>query len=197
MQELESKRVSVWLWEEDYPHSLREEELRNPASVLKDVFGQYSLADCQYLLWEWQHCHYRPFAFTFGEGLPTLFRFRKVLNKLLDVAWLITRDVGDGHLLRVCTEEMGIRIWETDYFIALKREDLPHLGGTLKSMLKEGGGLQWWKNILYHWWGMGMSHQQLDDGTRTNPTDEIPQFIQLALMVEIQYVIAMSLGHPG
>ncbi|SFC26347.1 hypothetical protein SAMN05421747_10768 [Parapedobacter composti] len=198
MQRPMAKRVSVWLWEEDYPHSLSEEELRNPATVLQQVFSQYSLADCQYLLWEWQHCHYRPFSFSFGEGLVTLFRFRKVLNKLLDVAWLIARDMDDGHLLRVCTEEKGRHIWERDYFLALKRENLPTLGDTLKRMLSDGGGLQWWKNILYHWWGMGISHEQLDDGTRTNPMDEIPQFIQLALMIEIQYVIAMALEYsPG
>lgn len=193
MQEFKSKRVSVWLWDEGYPHSLNEAELRNPVLVLRDVFSQFSLADCQYLLWEWQHCHYRPFLFGFGEGLITLFRFRKVLNKLLDVGWLITRDVDDEHLFRVCTEEKVARLLDRNYFIALKEEDLWDLRGTLKKMLSDGGGLQWWKNILYHWWGMGVDYSQLDDGGRTNPTDEIPQFIQLILMIEIQYVLAMSL----
>lgn len=187
------KRVSVWLWEEDYPHSLNEEELQSPALVLHDAFRQFSLTDCQYLLWEWQHCHYRPFAFSFGEGLSTLFRFRRMLNKLLDVAWLMTRDVVDGHLLRACTADFATPLFESHYFIALKMEHLGDMGGTLKQMLSEGGGSHWWKNILNHWWGMGVSHNQLDDGTRTNPTDEIPEFISLVLMIEIQYVIAMSL----
>ncbi|MFC6102966.1 hypothetical protein [Olivibacter domesticus] len=193
MQESKSKRVSVWLWHEDYPHSLNEEELRTPALVLRDVFSQFSLADCQYLLWEWQHCHYRPFLFAFGNGLLTLFRFRKMLNKLLDVAWLITRDVDDGHLFRLCDEKNANHLLGDNYFIALKKEDLWDLNRTLSKMLSKGGGLQWWKNILYHWWGMGVDKSQLDDGGRTNPTDEIPQFMQLILMIEIQYVLAMSL----
>jgi len=188
-----SKRVSVWLWEEDYPHSLDEKELRTPALVLREAFSQLSLTDCQYLLWEWQHCHYRPFLFQFGEGLITLFRFRKMLNKLLDVAWLTTRDVDDGHLFRICHEEKTVRLFDTTYFIALKREDLPVLCSKLKKMLSDGGGLQWWKNILNHWWRMAVDYSQLDDGGRTNPTDEIPQFMQLILMIEIQYVLAMSL----
>ena len=193
MQESKSKRVSVWLWDEDYPHSLNEEELRTPTLVLRDAFSQFSLADCQYLLWEWQHCHYRPFLFQFGEGLVTLFRFRKMLNKLLDVAWLTTRDVDDGHLFRVCNGEKAAGLFDNNYFIALKKEDLRDLYGKLKKMLNDGGGLQWWKNILYHWWGMGVDYSQLDDGGRTNSTDEISQFMQLILMIEIQYVLAMSL----
>jgi hypothetical protein len=193
MQESKLKRVSIWLWEEDYPHSLNEEELRTPTLVLRDAFSQFSLADCQYLLWEWQHCHYRPFLFEFGEGLVTLFRFRKMLNKLLDVAWLTTRDVDDGHLFRVCNEEKAAAQFDNNYFIALKKEDLCDLCGTLKKMLNDRGGLQRWKNILYHWWGMGGDYGQLDDEGRTNPTDEIPQFMQLILMIEIQYVLAMSL----
>jgi hypothetical protein len=193
MQESKLKRVSIWLWEEDYPHSLNEEELRTPTLVLRDAFSQFSLADCQYLLWEWQHCHYRPFLFEFGEGLVTLFRFRKVLNKLLDVAWLTTRDVDDEHLFRVCNEEKAAGLFDNNYFIALKKEDLRNLRSKMQKMLGDGGGLQWWKNILYHWWGMGVDQSQLDDRGRTNPTDEIPQFMQLILMIEIQYVLAMSL----
>ena len=193
MQESKSKRVSVWLWDEDYPHSLNEEELRTPTLVLRDAFSQFSLADCQYLLWEWQHCHYRPFTFTFGEGLVTLFRFRKMLNKLLDVAWLTTRDVDDGHLFRVCKEKTTAHLFDHNYFIALKKEDLRDLRSKMQIMLSDGVGLQWWKNILYHWWGMGGDYSQLDDGGRTNPTDEIPQFMQLILMIEIQYVLTMSL----
>src|SRR5690606_24086672 len=118
------KRVSVWLWDEDYPHSLSEAELRTPALVLQNVFQEFSLTDCQYLLWEWKHCHYRPFSFSFGEGVSTLFRFRKMLNKLLDVAWLMTRDVSDGHLLRACTVERMAPIFDSYYFIALKKAHL-------------------------------------------------------------------------
>jgi len=190
-----AKRVSVWLWEEDYPHSLNQEELQTPALVLQHAFSRFSLADCQYLLWEWQHCHYRPFAFSFGDGLPTLFRFRKMLNKLLDVAWLMRHDVGHRHLLGACTMDVAAPLFDSHYFIALRKEHLDDIGGVLEQMLHEGQGAHGWKNVLYHWWGMGVSHAQLDDGTRTNPTDEIPEFISLVLMIEIQYVIAMSLKH--
>lgn len=178
-----TKRVSVWLRKEDYPHSLNEEELQSPALALYNVFNQFSLADCQYLLWEWQHCHYRPFAFTFGDGLPTLFRFRKMLNKLLDVAWLVTSDLRDGHLLRVCTADRMTPLFDSHYFIALKKAHLNDLPGALKQMLRMGGGPRGWRNVL-NYWEMGVSHEQLDDGRRTNPMDEIPEFAQLALIIE-------------
>jgi len=72
-EESPAKRVSVWLREEDYPHSLNEEELRTPALVLRNLFSP---------------------------------------------------------LLRVCTMDRMTPLFDSHYFIALKKEHLHGVGDT-------------------------------------------------------------------
>lgn len=193
MENTKSKleRKSIWIWDEDYPYYLTSEELKNPILALQDVFSNYSLKDCQYLLWEWKHCNYRPYLFSFGNGIHTLYHFMRKLQKLLNVAWLIDKDFECAQLLVACDNSAFQKFKEYNYC-----NFLCELGADLKSIItmtfEEGAGLQWFMNILRHWWDLGVDWRHLDVGDRSNVGSEIQEFRLLNLMIEIMSFIYKS-----
>lgn len=184
-------RQSRWIWDEDYPYTLTLEELKNPFSALEDVFEHYSLTDCQYLLWEWKHCHYRPYLFSFGNGLHTLYHFKGRLQKLLNVAWLIDKEFGCSQLLVPCDDTSFQTFRNTAYCIFL-RERKDSLKTTITQLFNEEDGLQGFMNVLRHWWDLGIDWRHLDVGDRCQVGNEIPEFRRLMLMIELMYFIYKS-----
>jgi len=184
-------RQSIWIWDEDFPYSLRQEELKSPSLALEDVFKHYSLTDCQYLLWEWKHCHYRPYLFSFGNGLHTLYHFKCRLQKLLNVAWLIDKEFSCSQLLVPCDDTSFQTFRNTTYCIFLG-ETRNSLKTTIAQLFNEEDGLQGFMNVLRHWWDLGIDWRQLDVGDRCQVGNEIPEFRRLMLMIELMYFIYKS-----
>ena len=182
------KRQSIWIWDEDYPYSITASELQDPIIALKDVFLNYSLVDCQYLLWEWKHCHYRPYLFSFGNGIHTLYHFMVKIQKLLNVAWLIDKDFSCGQLLVTC-DRLAFLEFKEDHHCSFFTD----LGNGLKSVITktftQEEGLQGFMNVLRNWWDMGVDWRHLDVGDRCGVGSEIPEFKRLMIMVEIMNFI--------
>ncbi|MBD1420378.1 hypothetical protein [Sphingobacterium chuzhouense] len=193
METTQSKlpRKSIWIWDEDYPYSLTQEELKNPSLALEDIFKHYSLTDCQYLLWEWKHCHYRPYLFSFGNGLHTLYHFKCRLQKLLNVAWLIDEEFSCSQLLIPCNDTSFQTFRNTIYCIFLG-ETRNSLKTTITQLFNEEDGLQGFMNVLRHWWDLGIDWRHLDVGDRCQVGNEIPEFRRLMLMIELMYFIYKS-----
>lgn len=185
------KRQSIWVWDEDYPYSLTSKELQEPLLALEDVFSNYSLKDCHYLLWEWKHCNYRPYLFSFGNGVHTLYHFMCKLQKLLNVAWLIHKDFSFAQLLVVCDNSAFKKFRKENYCIFLNELD-SELTSIIAKTFNEQRGLQGFMNVLYHWWDLGVDWRHLDVGDRGNVGGEIPEFRRLALIVEITSFIYKS-----
>ncbi|MCS4227274.1 hypothetical protein [Sphingobacterium sp. BIGb0165] len=193
IQEQPIKRQSVWIWEEDYPYSLNARELQDPIIALEDVFSNYSLVDCQYLLWEWKHCHYRPYLFSFGNGIHTLYHFMGKLQKLLNVAWLIDKEFSCAQLL-VAGNDLAFREFKDhnycSFFCGLKNS----LKVVITESFRQEEGLQGFMNVLRHWWDMGADWRHLDVGDRCNVGGEISEFRGLTQMVEVMNFIYKSNG---
>lgn len=186
-------RQSIWIWDEDYPYSLNTNEIQNPITALKDIFSNYSLIDCQYLLWEWKHCNYRPYLFSFGNGVHTLYHFMCKLQKLLNVAWLIDRDFACAQLLVACDNSAFQKFKDENYCVFFCEIDTD-LKSIIAKTFNEEGGLQGFMNVLRHWWDLGVDWRHLDVGDRSNAGSEIPQFKRFNLMIEIMNFIYQSNG---
>lgn len=193
IQEQPIKRQSVWIWEEDYPYSLNARELQDPIIALEDVFSSYSLVDCQYLLWEWKHCHYRPYLFSFGNGIHTLYHFMGKLQKLLNVAWLIDKEFSCVQLL-VASDRLAFHEFKDNNYCSFFTELDNSLKSVITTTFNQEDGLQGFMNVLRHWWEMGVDWRHLDVGDRCNVGSEIPEFERLILMVEIMNFICKSNG---
>lgn len=188
VEEQPIKRQSVWIWEEDYPYSLNARELQDPIIALEDVFSSYSLVDCQYLLWEWKHCHYRPYLFSFGNGIHTLYHFMGKIQKLLNVAWLIDKEFGGAQLL-VSSDSLALQEFRDNNYCSF----FSGVENSLKSMItttfNHEDGLQGFMNVLRQWWDMGVDWRHLDVGDRGNVGGEISEFRSFTRMVEVMNFI--------
>ncbi|WP_293946701.1 MULTISPECIES: hypothetical protein [unclassified Sphingobacterium] len=182
------KRRSVWIWDEDYPYSLNANELQDPTIALKDVFSNYSLIDCQYILWEWKHCHYRPYLFSFGNGIHTLYHFMGKMQKLLNVAWLVDKEFSCAQLLVVCNA-LTFHEFKEDNYCSFFTELDHSLKSVITKIFNQEDGLQGFMNVLRHWWDMGVDWRHLDVGDRCGVGSEIPEFRRLMVMVEIMNFI--------
>ncbi|MCY4778095.1 hypothetical protein ORI89_00420 [Sphingobacterium sp. UT-1RO-CII-1] len=190
-EESKLMRQSIWIWDEDYPYHLTIEELKNPLLALQDVFSNYSLKDCQYLLWEWKHCNYRPYLFSFGNGVHTLYHFMCKIQKLLNVAWLIDKEFACIELLIAC-DESAFEKFKQDNYCNFFYKNGTDLRSIIKRNFQEEDGLQGFMNVLRHWWDLGVSFRHLDDGSRCNVGSEIPEFKRLNLMIETMNFISKN-----
>ncbi len=185
---------TVWLWEEDYPSTLSAEELEDPLLVGKRFFQQYSLTEVQGYLWEWLPLFFTDAVIITPEKRLILYNLHQELKRLLDMAFVLSRQMNQKRRTlsfdqetQIKARELG-RIGVISYlsFHEIRRPDL-----VLKTFF-DHHDLRIWHLLFLRDWNEALFNEGFWCTNSFKELSEINELLDLTRLIEATYLLTLG-----